>query len=181
MEQSKERYSKQSQERGFKKMNTIENISLAKYNATHNENHYEYCIRIFDLKMKPDYEKKQYPDIDGINHIVLFFNDVDRGEDYAFNTEDAASIISFLQEAKKSNKDVLVHCLAGLSRSGAVTQFAIDYMGFAEVHGTRIPNSHIYYTLVEAYTGKTIEEQVKEMFDRETVNAWTTLDLEEAL
>jgi protein-tyrosine phosphatase len=66
--------------------------------------------------------------------------------------------------AKQNNHAVLVHCVAGISRSGAVAQFAIDYLGFEDVmlkqHARnkkvwRLPNAGVLKALRLAYQGET--------------------------
>lgn len=48
-----------------------------------------------------------------------------------FNDDHAKTIVSFLEEIKKDDEDsdLVVHCSAGISRSGAVGTFACDYFG----------------------------------------------------
>ena len=48
-----------------------------------------------------------------------------------FSEDHAKTIVSFLDEIKKDDQDfdLVVHCSAGISRSGAVGTFACDYFG----------------------------------------------------
>jgi predicted protein tyrosine phosphatase len=75
-------------------------------------------------------------DQDHPNVIRLWFDDVEQDTDKfsptnrekvkAFTVEDARSIRDFIKKNKK--KEVfLVHCSAGISRSGAVAQFICDF------------------------------------------------------
>ena len=96
------------------------------------------------------------------NVLTLFFDDVshdmegsptNRGETKAFTREQASEIISFLKENKNVNT-VLVHCAAGISRSGAVGQFVLDFMDgdrdfFQSTNRHIMPNVHISRTLNE--------------------------------
>lgn len=50
-----------------------------------------------------------------------------------FNKEDAIRLIEFL-ETNKNITDLLVHCAAGQSRSGAIGTFANDYFGEETYH-----------------------------------------------
>ena len=70
------------------------------------------------------------------NVINLFFDDVENDmemsptnhkETRAFTENDAAKVIKFLDENYKT-KFLLVHCAGGISRSGAIGQFALDYL-----------------------------------------------------
>jgi hypothetical protein len=95
---------------------------------------------------------------------VFTFDDADRGESNGITKLDAETIVEDLVFAKTNEMDVVVHCLAGISRSGAVVQFAVDYLGFEDPGTGRVPNSHVYQMLVEAYTGQSLEDQVQKMF-----------------
>lgn len=86
-----------------------------------------------------DKEKK----IENISRKYLFFNE-----------DKARQIISFLDVLRDKNiVNLLIHCDAGVSRSGAVGIFAVRYYGLDEkkfleeniIH----PNSFVYDTLVE--------------------------------
>ncbi len=74
------------------------------------------------------------------NVLVLYFDDVDEdivvkiiGTDEvvtarAFTMEQAREVIDFI-ERNKDKEFCLVHCAAGISRSGAVGTFVSDYFG----------------------------------------------------
>lgn len=83
------------------------------------------------------------------------FLDVDECESDSISEADAGLIVHTLLRAKANNEDVVVHCEAGISRSGAVAQFAIDVLGFEDeiapaVDGEspwRVPNDFVYLEL----------------------------------
>lgn len=52
----------------------------------------------------------------------------------------AKELVRLLRHAKENRMNVVVHCHAGLCRSGAVAEVGI-MMGFDEVHTRRIPNT----------------------------------------
>ena len=54
--------------------------------------------------------------------------------------EHAKELVRLLRHAFKNRMNVVVHCHAGLCRSGAVAEIGI-MMGFNEVHTRRIPNT----------------------------------------
>lgn len=65
-------------------------------------------------------------------------------------TQDQADdIFDILIYALKNNYDVLVHCTAGLCRSGAVVEIG-TIMGFEAVHENRIPNVEVKSKLLRA-------------------------------
>jgi protein-tyrosine phosphatase len=145
-------------------MSTIQNMSLKRYMNRDYAVKGCQAIRIFDTATNPNtYALEHY---DGKDDWVstFIFNDVDRGEAGAITKQDAEYIVEDLKFAKNNDIDVVVHCLAGISRSGAVAQFAVDYIGFTSIDTPRVPNSQVYQMLVEAYTGESIEEQVQKMF-----------------
>jgi predicted protein tyrosine phosphatase len=92
------------------------------------------------------------PLFNGLHHNVLnlFFDDVENdlelsptnsGKTRAFTKEDAKRVITFL-DSNKHIESLLIHCAAGISRSGAVGQFALDYLK-GDKEYFRINNSQI--------------------------------------
>jgi predicted protein tyrosine phosphatase len=53
--------------------------------------------------------------------------------------EQAKEIVGILRNALANNQNVIVHCNAGLCRSGAVAEVGV-MMGFTDTFATRIPN-----------------------------------------
>lgn len=90
-------------------------------------------------------------DQDHSNVLRLWFDDVENDDDLwsptnnisirAFSSEQAQSIIDFL-EKNKDKETFIVHCTAGISRSGAVGQFIADYFHCDKEEFKRI-NPHI--------------------------------------
>lgn len=68
------------------------------------------------------------------NVLVLFFDDVDHdfqsGEHFikAFTSEQAVEVLEFIQKHKEK-ESCIIHCTAGVSRSGAVATFVNDNFG----------------------------------------------------
>lgn len=75
--------------------------------------------------------------------IHLDFEDTDNVEYGAMNEEQAKAIVKFLRESKEINHSVVVHCFAGLRRSGAVVEYAVGKMGFEAFPGVREPNKFV--------------------------------------
>lgn len=77
-----------------------------------------------------------------------------------FDNKDAKKIVEFLDIISKFCEVLVVHCDAGISRSGAVGLFACKYLNLDEkkfMEKNRIyPNNHIYRTLMET-SGMTAE------------------------
>lgn len=53
---------------------------------------------------------------------------------------DCIKIIEFLQDAVQNNKNVLVHCSAGIMRSGAIVEFAVKFLEFTTIDKYREPD-----------------------------------------
>lgn len=66
---------------------------------------------------------------------------VDMSE-FAITQKQADEIVSLLKHAMDSNMNVIVHCHAGLCRSGAVAEIGI-MMGFEETSARRMPNAFV--------------------------------------
>ena len=106
-----------------------------------------------------DYFHKPIFDKDYDNFITLYFDDItsedaksptNKGKTKMFSIEDAKKIVSFVK--KNCGKNFIVHCAAGISRSGAVGTFINDfcqynYENFRNNNRGIIPNQFIYSTL----------------------------------
>ena len=73
--------------------------------------------------------------------------------------EQAQEIVRLLQHALKKRMNVVVHCMAGLCRSGAVAEIGI-MMGFKDTEKTRIPNLRVKHRLMKQQ-GWTYDENEK--------------------
>jgi predicted protein tyrosine phosphatase len=62
--------------------------------------------------------------------------------------QQAAEIVRLLQHALNQRMNVVVHCLAGLCRSGAVAEVGV-MMGFQDAERTRIPNLRVKQKLMK--------------------------------
>lgn len=81
------------------------------------------------------------------------FSDVERETDCAWKfrmtTEQAQEIAKILTAALANEYDVIVHCVAGLCRSGAVAEVGV-MMGFEDTGIYRLPNVHVKTSLMRA-------------------------------
>jgi protein tyrosine phosphatase len=62
--------------------------------------------------------------------FTFVFSDVNEDEKLFMSEKDANLINVILQGNEDAN--VLVHCIAGVSRSGAVAQFAVDFLNYED-------------------------------------------------
>ena len=91
-------------------------------------------------------------DRDHPNVLRLWFDDVENDHEVssptntisvrAFDSEQAQAVVTFV-ENNRHKKTFIVHCTAGISRSGAVGQFICDYFNCDREEFLRI-NPHIY-------------------------------------
>lgn len=76
--------------------------------------------------------------------------DADGFEDEVkISDEQAAELVRLLQRAMDNNMNVLVHCHAGICRSGAVTEVG-SMMGFTATERYRQPNLRVKHRMMKA-------------------------------
>ena len=106
-------------------------------------------IQIVDPGMEfptPKYKFKEvrqfyFLDVDDTDHDKFYFS-------AAITNEDAKGIAEALTHAKQNNMNVLVSCVMGVSRSGAVAEVG-TIMGFRDVGKFRVPNLMVKKKLME--------------------------------
>jgi predicted protein tyrosine phosphatase len=69
-------------------------------------------------------------------------------EDFKISDEQAAEIVALLQRALEKSMNVVVHCHAGICRSGAVVEVA-SMMGFTPTERLRIPNMRVKHKMMK--------------------------------
>jgi len=91
-----------------------------------------------------------------------------------FDEDDARKIIAFIDKANAAtaNSSLVVHCDAGISRSGAVGTFACDYLGldymtFKEMNRNIRPNVYVSNILyrIAGMRGSAQKENVEKYVD----------------
>ena len=86
---------------------------------------------------------------------VYYFEFLDAEDDGSFPEEclisdnQAEAIVALLQRAMDNSMNVVVHCHAGLCRSGAVTEVA-TMIGFTATERLRIPNMRVKHKMMKA-------------------------------
>lgn len=68
------------------------------------------------------------------------FEDIEEDTEFAITEEQAKMIADLLKKAEENNMNVIVHCHAGLCRSGAVAECGI-MLGFNPPDRVRLPNA----------------------------------------
>lgn len=82
------------------------------------------------------------------------FLDVERDtevddEEMRCSQEQANQLAALLQRALAEDMNVIVHCYAGVARSGAVAEVGV-LMGFADTYAYRAPNLHVKHGMMRA-------------------------------
>ena len=85
------------------------------------------------------------------------FDDIEDDIGTACQREQAEQLVEILQKAQLDNHNVIVHCHAGICRSGAVTEVGV-MMGFDEPDRLRIPNLLVKRKMMQKL-GWTYDEQ----------------------
>lgn len=98
-----------------------------------------YLIQISDVGYKQPVTKyEKY----FTNSLCLNFDYIEYEQDLNSITDEQAGMIAqFLERAKRDSANIIVHCHAGICRSGAVVEAAMS-IGYNDVESrNRIPNS----------------------------------------
>lgn len=101
--------------------------------------------------------KKQFKDIHQFEFLDAEDTDVDRwgGDEFFITDAQAGALVDLLQYALKNHMNVLVHCHAGICRSGAVVEVA-SMMGFTPTDRYRQPNLRVKHKMMK-YLGWTYD------------------------
>lgn len=122
----------------------IENVAAADVPLGHHHNAgpNSMLIQITDPASSIPEPKHQFKE----RHHFEFLDIEDKDEpidpEMFISEEQAKSIVKLLQHALDKNMNVVVHCYAGVARSGAVAQVG-EHMGFMLVEGFRSPNTRV--------------------------------------
>ena len=92
----------------------------------------------------------EFLDVDETGLTNLGTGEVTDMTHHAITDQQAAMIVELLQRALHCRINVVVHCLAGVYRSGAVAEVGVQ-MGFADCEGFRIPNKLVKTKLLQAW------------------------------
>ena len=96
-------------------------------------------ISISDPDQKPPIPYYSFKNSLYLDFLDLEENQMPEAESLKISYEDAEKIIKFLQDALDNGYNVVVHCTAGVCRSGAVAEVG-TMMGFRETGDYRQPN-----------------------------------------
>ena len=97
------------------------------------------------------------------------FSDVDNPNDdvweFRMSEDQSKSIANLLQHAKENEMNIIVHCVAGVCRSGAVVEVG-TMLGFEDTDTYRLPNVHVKRLLMRDLDLSTPESEYEVIFEK---------------
>lgn len=119
----------------------IQNVSLAdipkKHHIAVGEN--SMLIQIVDPAMEFPTPAHKFKEVHQFEFLDLEKDDMPEAEEFKITDQQAKELVCLLQHAKENCMDVIVHCVAGVCRSGAVCEIGV-MMGFNDTEVFRSPN-----------------------------------------
>jgi predicted protein tyrosine phosphatase len=127
----------------------IQNVALAdipkKHHVSVGEN--SMLIQIVDPAMTFPIPAHKFKEVHQFEFLDLEKNDP-WGEDFKITDEQAQELVRLLQHAFEERMDVIVHCVAGVCRSGAVCEVGV-MMGFQDTEVFRSPNLLVKHKMMK--------------------------------
>ena len=128
----------------------IQNISLAEASSGGHPDPVSNSMLIQILSAGYDFPKSPYP----FKETYRFsFSDIEDdhplAEEKGITDQQAAEIARVLVRALRKGMNIIVHCHAGIYRSGAVCDVG-TLLGFLDTKRMRIPNKRVRKKLIEA-------------------------------
>lgn len=123
----------------------IENVSVS--DIAQGNHHYDFgfdqvLIQIMDPPGDFPTPKHKFKEIHRFQFLDIDDNDEADDPEMFVSEEQAREIVKILRDCLNNNRSVIVHCYAGVARSGAVAQVG-EHMGFMLVEGFRSPNTRV--------------------------------------
>ncbi len=128
----------------------IENVSMSDVHLGHHSDLGENCmlIRISDPAYGFYPTKRTFKEV--YEFEFLDAEDEDKfDDDFKISDAQAQHLVQLLQRAMAKSMNVLVHCHAGICRSGAVTEVG-TMMGFTATERFRQPNLRVKHKMMKA-------------------------------
>jgi predicted protein tyrosine phosphatase len=127
----------------------IQNVSYAdipkKHHVAVGEN--SMLIQIVDPDMKFPVPKHTFKETHQFEFLDLEKDD-DADEALKITDSQAEQLVALLQHALDKRMDVIVHCVAGVCRSGAVCEVGV-MMGFQDTETYRSPNLMVKHKMMK--------------------------------
>ena len=114
--------------------------------------------------------KKAFKDIHQFEFLDAEDNEVDRyGEEPLISDSQAETLVDLLKYAYENKMNVLVHCHAGICRSGAVVEVG-TMMGFTPTNRYRQPNLRVKHKMMKAL-GWTYDSEEKPYSNGDSISS----------
>ncbi len=128
----------------------IQNVSLADVRKGHHvavkEN--SMLIQIVDPAMEFPIPAQKFKEIHQFEFLDLERDDMPSAEEFKITDSQADQLVKLLQHALDNRMDVVVHCVAGVCRSGAVCEIGV-MMGFQDTEVFRSPNLLVKHKMMK--------------------------------
>ena len=127
----------------------IQNVALAdipkKHHVAVGEN--SMLIQIVDPAMEFPTPAHKFKEVHQFEFLDLERDDP-WGEEFKITDAQAVELVRLLQHALDNRMDVIVHCVAGVCRSGAVCEVGV-MMGFQDTESFRSPNLMVKHKMMK--------------------------------
>ena len=135
----------------------IENVSLGDVpkGRHHNAGENSMLIQIVDPGMEFPVSMHKFKETHQFQFLDLERDD-DFPEELKINDEQAEKLVALLQHALDNRMNVVVHCVAGVCRSGAVCELGV-MLGFNDCEVFRSPNLLVKHKMMKVL-GMTYDE-----------------------
>ena len=136
----------------------IENVSLSDIpkGRHHNAGENSMLIQIVDPGMEFPTPMHKFKETHQFQFLDVEENDHVLEEEMRCSHEQAAELVRLLQHALDKRMNVVVHCVAGVCRSGAVCELGV-MMGFDDCEVFRSPNLLVKHRMMK-HLGWTYDE-----------------------
>ncbi len=128
----------------------IQNVALSDVKKGHHvrvgEN--SMLIQIVDPDMEHPAPAHQFKEVYQFRFLDLEHNDDCINDAWKIQDQDAKQLVGLLQHALDNRMDVVVHCVAGVCRSGAVAEVGV-MMGFDDTEVFRSPNLLVKHKMMK--------------------------------
>ena len=116
-------------------------------------------IQIVDPAMEFPTPLHKFGSVHQFEFLDLEKDDMPSAEEFKINDHQAKSLVLILKQALLNRSDVVVHCVAGVCRSGAVCEVGV-MMGFDDTEDFRSPNLLVKHKMMD-YLGWTYDKNEK--------------------
>jgi predicted protein tyrosine phosphatase len=128
----------------------IQNVALSDVKKGHHvrvgEN--SMLIQIVDPDMEHPAPAHQFREVHQFKFLDLEHSDDCINDAWKIQDQDAEQLVGLLQHALDNRMDVIVHCVAGICRSGAVCEVGV-MMGFGDTDVFRSPNLLVKHKMMK--------------------------------